>query len=294
MKGTKASKFRQTTFKFASGEVENFDLKHLKIQKEGEEGTIKSRIFYYYEAENGKKQKISPWHDIPLYALGQGEKGKIFHFVCEIPKWTRAKFEIATKELYNPIKQDVKNGKLRFYQHGDMCFNYGAFPQTWEDPNHISETGKPGDNDPIDVIEIGTKQVPSGGVVEVKILGVLALIDDGETDWKVLTIQVSDPLSKVLNDVGDIENEIPGLIDSIREWLRVYKVCTGKKPNSYGFNGECKNKKYATEVVLETHSFWKQLRDDKKDVVSTPLPINERKFDWTSFQFDSSQELFKQ
>jgi inorganic pyrophosphatase len=88
-------------------------------------------------------------HDIPLYALGQGNKGKIFHFICEIPKWTRAKYEIATKELYNPIKQDTKNGKLRFYQHGDMLFNYGAFPQTWEDPNHISETGKPGDNDPI-------------------------------------------------------------------------------------------------------------------------------------------------
>ncbi len=38
-------------------------------------------------------------------------------------------------------------------------FNYGAFPRTWEDPHHISEdTGKKGDNDPLDVIEIGVKQ----------------------------------------------------------------------------------------------------------------------------------------
>ena len=22
---------------------------------------------------------------------------------------------------------------------GDMCFNYGALPQTWEDPSHFSE-----------------------------------------------------------------------------------------------------------------------------------------------------------
>ena len=29
----------------------------------------------------------------------------------------------------------------------DMLFNYGAFPQTWEDPKHVSEdTGCPGDN----------------------------------------------------------------------------------------------------------------------------------------------------
>jgi inorganic pyrophosphatase len=40
-------------------------------------------------------------------------------------------------------------------------------------------------------------------------LGVLALIDDGETDWKVLTIQVSDPLANELNDIADVENHIP-------------------------------------------------------------------------------------
>ena len=49
----------------------------------------------------------------------------------------------------NPIKQDVKNGVLRDYKWGDMLFNYGAFPQTWEDPKHIStDTGCPGDNVP--------------------------------------------------------------------------------------------------------------------------------------------------
>ena len=59
----------------------------------------------------------------------------------------------------NPIKQDVKNGLLREYKWGDMLFNYGCFPQTWEDPKVLSEeTGFPGDNDPIDVIEIGGQQ----------------------------------------------------------------------------------------------------------------------------------------
>lgn len=49
----------------------------------------------------------------------------------------RAKFECATGELYNPIKQDTQHGKLRYYKHGDMMFNYGFFPQTWEDPDVI-------------------------------------------------------------------------------------------------------------------------------------------------------------
>ena len=37
------------------------------------------------------------------------------HMLVEIPKWSRAKFEIATGESFNPIKQDVKKGRLREY-----------------------------------------------------------------------------------------------------------------------------------------------------------------------------------
>lgn len=102
--------------------------------------------------------------------------------------------------MFNPIKQDVKNGQLRFYKWGDMMFNYGAFPQTWEDPKLVHpDTQKSGDNDPIDVIEIGTKQMQTGEVAPVKVLGILALIDDNETDWKVLAIQVSSTGSSLVS-----------------------------------------------------------------------------------------------
>ena len=36
-------------------------------------------------------QSISPWHDIPLHA-----EGGLLNFVCEIPKESTAKFEVAT------------------------------------------------------------------------------------------------------------------------------------------------------------------------------------------------------
>ena len=38
-----------------------------------------------------------------------------------------------------------------------------------------------------------------GEVKQVKILGVMALIDEGETDWKVLAIDVNDPLASKMN-----------------------------------------------------------------------------------------------
>jgi hypothetical protein len=34
---------------------------------------------------------VSPWHEIPLYA-GDG----LLHYICEIPKETSAKMEVAT------------------------------------------------------------------------------------------------------------------------------------------------------------------------------------------------------
>jgi hypothetical protein len=60
----------------------------------------------------------------------------------------------------------VKKGRLREYSYGDMLFNYGCFPQTWEDPSHTTpDTAAIGDNDPIDAMEIGTQIASSGAVV---------------------------------------------------------------------------------------------------------------------------------
>ena len=40
---------------------------------------------------------------------------QMYNFICEIPKWTRDKFEINTKLKSNPIKQDIEDNKPRVY-----------------------------------------------------------------------------------------------------------------------------------------------------------------------------------
>ena len=76
----------------------------------------------------------------------------------------RKKYEIATDEVGTPIKQDEKKGKLREFKKGDIFFNYGCFPQTWEDPTfiHPDAEGCRGDNDPVDVCEIGSRIIQPG------------------------------------------------------------------------------------------------------------------------------------
>ena len=52
--------------------------------------------------------------------------------------------------------------------------------QTWEDPGHEHPEMKVmGDNDPVDVVEIGTAAMEMGSVNPVKPVGVYAMIDDG-------------------------------------------------------------------------------------------------------------------
>ena len=44
----------------------------------------------------------------------------------------RKKFEIATDEVGNPIKQDEKKGQLREFKKGDIFFNYGCLPVSYD------------------------------------------------------------------------------------------------------------------------------------------------------------------
>jgi len=231
----------------------------------------------YFTNKDGKY--ISPWHDIPLYA---NVAAKTFNMVCEIPRWTNAKLEICTKEPLNPLKHDMKNGKVRFvdncFPHHGYIWNYGAIPQTWEDPHHCdSDTSSKGDNDPIDVLEIGQKIAKRGDVLEVKVLGTLALIDEGETDWKIVAIDVTDPLAHQLNDIKDLESHMPGFLAATREWFKIYKMPTGKPANKFAFDGQFKNKAYALKVIEETHNFWKKLvnKIDTGDLVCKCTECNE-------------------
>ncbi|KAM3592302.1 uncharacterized protein V6R79_016348 [Siganus canaliculatus] len=228
--------------------------------------------------ENSAGKYISPFHDIPIYAN---------------------EAEIATKDPLNPLKQDLKKGNLRYvtnvFPHKGYIWNYGAIPQasltfkqcsnkrephkvsgtlntcflfwqTWEDPNHKdSDTGCCGDNDPIDICDIGNKVCSRGEIIKVKVLGTLALIDEGETDWKVIVINTEDPEAADFNNIDDVKRLKPGYLEATLDWFKRYKVPDGKPENQFAFNGEFKDRDFAIETVKSTHEFWKALISKKTD-----------------------------
>lgn len=81
-----------------------------------------------------------------------------------------------------------------------------------------------------------------GEVRQVKVLGILAMIDEGETDWKVIGIDVRDPRAEALNSVEDLEKVMRGYLAATVEWFRIYKIPAGKPENKFAFDGEAKDK----------------------------------------------------
>ena len=196
---------------------------------------------------------ISSWHDIPLFDKDD-LSNQTYNMVVEIPRFTHAKFEISRDLKLNPIIQDQKNGANRYLPnvfpwHGHVC-NYGAFPQTWENPfMEDAWTGLNGDKDPIDVCEVGSSPFPTGAVVPVRVLGILGLLDSAETDWKVIVINSEEAKAKNINTLEDLNMASPDIADTVREFFRYYKVPSGNPENKFAFDGEIRDKDFALDVL---------------------------------------------
>ena len=63
------------------------------------------------------------------------------------------------------------------------------------------------------------------------------MIDEGETDWKLVCIDRNDPMADSLSDIGDVEAKMPGILEATRDWFRIYKVPTGKPMNEFAYKG---------------------------------------------------------
>lgn len=245
------------------------------IQTSGTPGTLAYRV----STLDADGNVISAWHDIPLYGSTNGT----LNFFCEIPANTSAKFETQTEEEGNPIAQDEKDGKPREYPY-PILWNYGMLPQTWEDPDVISKDlgGVGGDNDPTDVVEIGSTACTSGQAYQVKPVCAFAMIDGNEVDWKVVVIPTDSPKASQVSNAAEVEEAFPGELQAIYEWFRDYKIPSGDPPRKFGYNNTCIDGELLTEVLTSTHANYNALvsgerenTEDKALPEISPIPAIE-------------------
>lgn len=145
------------------------------------------------------------WHDIPR---GEDYPNTV-NVIIEIPKGSPNKYEI-DKET-GLIALDRAN-----YTASPYPFDYGFVPQTlWED------------NDAIDVIVLTTYPLDTGILVRVRPVAVMEMIDNGESDWKIIGVPVDD---KRWDDVHDLEDLNKHMLKEYMHFFETYKdLKTGKR-----------------------------------------------------------------
>ncbi len=143
------------------------------------------------------------WHDIPL-----GDNApESFNAIIEIPKGSPNKYEVDKKT--GLIKLDRAN-----YSSAPYPFDYGFAPQTlWED------------NDPLDVIVLTTFPLAPGILVEVRPVAVMEMIDDGDSDFKIIAVPVDD---KRWDDVKDLKDLNQHNLKEYKHFFETYKALKGK------------------------------------------------------------------
>jgi hypothetical protein len=76
--------------------------------------------------------------------LQDQKKGKLHYVAYSFPHDTYGASNQHICYLYTGIVQDQKKGKLRYvansFPHHGYIWNYGAFPQTWENPHHVDQS----------------------------------------------------------------------------------------------------------------------------------------------------------
>jgi inorganic pyrophosphatase len=199
---------------------------------------------------------------VPLVAALATSVGAapLLNMVTEIPMFTTAKMEVSKAAAGNPLAQDAtKAGAPRYYGYGSPFFNYGMLPRTWEDPAACDGVGGAcGDDDPLDVMEVGAQPLAMGSVTAVKVLGAFELIDEGETDYKIVVLAASDPDAWRIHDLASLELHKPGTAAKLADWLKRYKTAEGKGENALASEVPS-GVAAALEIVAATNMRWSRL-----------------------------------
>lgn len=150
-----------------------------------------------------------------LMALAPLNTDGTIRAIVEIPTGTSAKWEVS-KDNPKAVYWEYKNEKPRIVNYLGYPGNYGAIPGTAL-PKELG-----GDGDPLDVIVLG-QALPRGEVVNVRLIGVLKMLDGGEQDDKLIAVLTEDSPFANIQNMAQLDSEFPGVSQIVGLWFANYK-----------------------------------------------------------------------
>lgn len=149
------------------------------------------------------------------------------HVLVEIPAGTCDKWEVDEDGV---LRWELAGGEPRVVRYLPYPGNYGMVPGTLV----AAEDG--GDGDPLDVLVLGPA-AERGALLRVRPLGVLRLLDGGETDDKLVAVEEGTPLAAAA-DLADLDARFPGVTAIVETWFTRYKGPGATEARGWGDRAE--------------------------------------------------------
>lgn len=149
-----------------------------------------------------------------LHGVAAFTSDSLVNVVIEIPAGTNQKWEV-NKKTGRVEWQRISSDSLRIIDYLPYPANYGFVPQTLLS----KESG--GDGDPVDVFVLGAS-VARESVVKVRILGIIDMLDDDESDAKLLGVDAGSSVFDV-NSYEMLVDDYPEAVNIMKLWLANYK-----------------------------------------------------------------------
>lgn len=154
----------------------------------------------------------SPWHTV---SCGKNAPGTV-NGIIEIPKNNRAKYEL-----------DKDSGLLKLdrvlYSSVYYPANYGFIPQTYCD-----------DKDPLDIVVLSQIAIVPMCIVLSKVIGVMRMLDGGESDDKIIAVATHDMSVSHINDISELPEHF---MHELRSFFEDYKKLENKTVKVKEFQG---------------------------------------------------------
>lgn len=171
-----------------------------------------------------------------FHGVRQDQAPEIIKVIVEISRGDFVKYEY--NHEYGVLEVDrVLSGPV-FYP-----VVYADVPRTWN----------VGDDDPLDAVVFTSGNIVPGVLVSARVVGVMEMIDNGESDNKIITVNNKDPR---FNDVQDLSDLPKHYLNDLKVFMETYKYAqTG--PGTVQIPG-FKGKEFAQKLIVEAMELYTQ------------------------------------